>query len=367
MIWFCLGTSGELIKVYSLIHHCKMKGIPWRVVTTGQSAIHFWKQWDDFKLPRESTVVLNDTTDDLKSSGQAAKWFFGGLLQSATSLRAKIESKAGAKIDPKKDFWIVHGDTLSSVVGVEYGKRLGLRVGHVESGLTSGSVFEPFPEELCRRWTSRRADICFAPNEEARVNLIRRGVPGRAVCTQGNTLMDSVRLITQEIEAKDIPSFPYALVNAHRYENLHTPSRWEKITKILLKASKNIRLMIVLHPGTEHKLLSDPKLLGELEANGTVLLERRPFSQFIHLVARASFLLSDGGSNQQESSYLGVPCLLLRDRTESEEGMKSNCILSRFDEDVVARFLEEPDRHRFPVNTGGDSPTQRVMTALEES
>ena len=364
MIWFCIGTSGELIKTYSLMNYCKEKNIPWFAVSTGQSGIHFRKQWEDFQLPIKNLIFINETNTDLRTSQAAARWFFSGMLKSGQNLRGTISTQTGKPIHSKEDFWVVHGDTLSSVMGVEYGKRLGIRVAHVESGMTSGSVFEPFPEEICRRWTSRRADFCFAPDDEAVNGLLSRKIRGQVTRTDGNTLMDSVKVVTQKIPAQNIPKNPYALVNIHRYENLHSTSRWNHISRILLKAADKIQLLIALHPGTEEKITSDHALMSELEKKGAMLLSRQPFTHFIHLVANARYLLSDGGSNQQESSYLGVPCLLIRDRTESREGMGKNCILSRFDDAVIDSFLSNADRYRFPVETSQLSPTERVMEAL---
>ena len=143
-LWFCMGTAGELIKIFPLLHRAERLGIPWLGVHTGQSGVNFWKQWDDFQLPREKSVSTYVTNQDLTSSSSAFRWFASSLFLSRKDLQSRLES-GSYLVNLKKDFFFVHGDTLSTLLGSIYAKRLGLNVVHIEAGLRSKYLLQPFP------------------------------------------------------------------------------------------------------------------------------------------------------------------------------------------------------------------------------
>src|SRR5690606_22023914 len=107
--------------------------------------------------------------------------------------RAACAGKARARELMPDGFVIVHGDTLTTLIGARWGRKLGLPVVHVEAGLRSKSLFNPFPEEINRRLVSRRAKYHMVPDATAEENLKKAGVGGEIVNTGGNTLMDAVR------------------------------------------------------------------------------------------------------------------------------------------------------------------------------
>jgi UDP-N-acetylglucosamine 2-epimerase (non-hydrolysing) len=347
LIWFCLGTAAELIKVYPVIRLAQERGAPWFALSTGQSGRSYRAQWDDFRLPRERAGAVLPTDVDLGAAGAAARWMVWALAQGRGALRRRIGELAGVLPVPGQDTWVVHGDTLSTVVGSRWAKALGVRLAHLEAGLSSGTVREPFPEELSRRWVSRRADLLFPPDETAAANLRHWGVRGRVHLTHGNTLLDAVLTTLEQVPAPEqLPEGPFALANIHRFENLSSPERFRRIVEILEETASRLPLYLVQHRQTEETFARHPALRARLEARGARLLARMPFTRFIHWVERAEFLVTDGGSNQEECSYLGLPCLILRKSTERREGLGESCVLNGLDLEGARRFLEAPARYR---------------------
>lgn len=356
-LWFVLGTAAELIKVVPLIRGAAARGWEWKVVSTGQSPGNFWRQYDDFKLPRAQAVSALASGSDLATSTQAMVWFLRALLKSPRSF---LISGAG----PGPNWIVVHGDTLSTLVGAWWGRRLGWRVAHVEAGLRSKSILQPFPEEICRRLVSRLANVHFGPDEKAIGNLKRAGVNGVLVDTKGNSLLDAVR--SEGVTAPVWNGGPLCVANLHRYENLNSPERWRIMVETLVKASRRHQVVMVMHPQTEHKINSDVVAKRRLSEAGVEFRPRMMFAEFLALVKVSEYLISDGGSNQEECYYLGKPCLILRDTTERQEGLGANGVLSHFDPSVIESFLSDPLKHKRPEHSQGISPTAIMLDALAE-
>lgn len=354
---FIVGTAAELIKVYPLLMEADHRGIPWQVLSSGQSPINLYKQYEDFDLPPEKILHASKGVADLSTSFQALNWFIKAWFQNPKNF-----------FPDAANVIVVHGDTLSTVVGSRWGQKLKLPVAHIEAGLRSGKLFSPFPEEINRRLVSRRASLHMAPDDLAADNLKSMGYEQGVFSTGGNTLADTVRLILQKNPLTENKE-PYVVANLHRYENLNSDWRWHFIVEVLSQVARKRKIFFVMHPQTQYKLAKDPALKERMRSSGIVLEPRMPFSRFIRLIAGAEYVITDGGSNQEECYYLGVPCLILRDTTERAEGLHSTCLLSKFEVESVKDFISNPSRWRRPPNTPNWSPSTLIMdnlrTALE--
>lgn len=361
-LWFSVGTAAELIKIFPLITEAAARNLDWRVVSSGQNGANFDFQYRAFGLPSAKLVRLNSSSQDFQSGSQAVKWFFSTLFRGLWSGFAR-EFQVHGRSPQTGDYWFVHGDTLSTLVGAVIGARLRTVVCHVEAGLRSGRLFNPFPEEINRRLVSHFASFHFCPDEFATRRLQAEEVSGTIVNTKGNTVMDAIPAILASTSNVELPSKPYVLVNLHRFENLSVPSRWEFMMETVLEISKKNHVLFVALPPTQARLKDG---WGErLRSAGVAIIERQPFAHFIRLLNHADFVVSDGGSNQEEASYLGVPCLLLRLSTERREGLGANVVLSGLDPKVVSEFLQNPSQYRrAPSIKMEDRPTEVIFSEL---
>ncbi len=358
---FVLGTAAELIKVYPVIHLAIQRGHGVRVISSGQSRENFLMQYRDFSLPENALVTLIESHGDLDKASSALRWFGRAAFTCKKSFRSKLLNSSA-----DRSYVVVHGDTLSTLVGAWLGWRCGLPVVHVEAGLRSPNLFNPFPEEITRRLVSRFASFHMVPDSRAESNLRRASVRGRILCTQGNTLLDAV-LLSAEFKEKKSSEARFGLVNIHRFENLNSQPRWNKIIDTVVNAALKTKLVFVAHPQTRHKLSSDLDVTRRLTSANIEIRERMPFSEFIGLLKHADYLISDGGSNQEECSYLGKPCMILRDSTERQEGLDGCCVLTRFDQDSIDQFLNDPSQYRRPPMNDVTSPSQIILKTLEEA
>jgi UDP-N-acetylglucosamine 2-epimerase (non-hydrolysing) len=261
---------------------------------------------------------------------------------------------------PGKPLVLVHGDTFTTVLGALMGRALRFPVAHLEAGLRSFDLRHPFPEELDRRCASRLAGIHYAPGPWAASHLKR----GRVVNTGSNTIRDSL-LLAEDLAGRPVhlPQEPFGIVSLHRFELLRDGALLRATIETLAGHARRVPLLFVEHPVTM-AALRHKGLVGVLDAAGFRRIPRLPFLEFVPVMRRSSFLVTDSGGNQEESYYLDLPCLVHRKRTERREGLGENVVLSEHRLPVLERFLQAPERHRRREPLPSASPSEVVVADL---
>jgi UDP-N-acetylglucosamine 2-epimerase (non-hydrolysing) len=206
---------------------------------------------------------------------------------------------------------LVYGDVNSTIAAALVSAKLGIRVGHVEAGLRAFDW--SMPEEINRVVTDRLADLLFTPSEDADANLEREGVPPQKIRRVGNVMIDSlVRLLP--VAAK-VPSngFPerYALVTLHRPSNVDDNESLKNILQSLIRISESLDVIFPVHPRTRQRIAEFGRGAEKIH-----LSEPLPYIEFLALQSRAAVVITDSGGIQEETTFLGVPCLTLRNNTE---------------------------------------------------
>jgi UDP-N-acetylglucosamine 2-epimerase (non-hydrolysing) len=364
-VWFCAGTAGELIKLFPLLREVDQSThLTWRLLFTGQSPVNFWRQWEDFVLDRSMAVSLQNTSKDLQTATQALAWFFRAVITMPKSINRQCMSTLSAS-PQAGDIWIVHGDTLSTLLGSIWAKRMSGVIAHIEAGLRSKYIFRPFPEEINRRLVSRMASLHFPQDEVARINLVSQSVKGEVISTNGNTLYDALAVLGDTNWGDPLPEAPFVIANIHRNENLSNTTRWEYIIETLCLAAQDQPVYLVMHPPTELKLKVDTAALQRLTNAGVITLPRVTFRRFIQLINKSRYVISDGGSNQEECAYLGKPCLILREESERVEGLTESCLLSEFKTEKIHHFLSSPESYARQKTVFGETPSSVVVRTLQ--
>jgi len=214
-------------------------------------------------------------------------------------------------LERKPDVVLVYGDVNSTVAAALVCSKLRVRVAHVEAGLRSFDL--SMPEEINRIVTDRLADTLFTPSEDGDINLQREGIPAEKIHRVGNVMIDSlVRLLPTAMQCSrnGLPE-RFALVTLHRPSNVDGSASLRGILKALLEVNEQVEVLFPVHPRTRQRILQ-----FDISTEKLHLVEPLPYIEFLSLQRHAEVVITDSGGIQEETTYLGVPCLTLRSNTE---------------------------------------------------
>jgi UDP-N-acetylglucosamine 2-epimerase (non-hydrolysing) len=358
------GTRPEAIKLAPLILHLQSRPAEFRTVVC-VTAQHRGMLDQVLRIFR----IQPDYDLDLMLPGQT-------LFQSTSRIIAALEPVFEAV---RPDIAIVQGDTTTTFCGALAGFYSNVPVGHVEAGLRSGDPRQPFPEEMNRVLASRMTALHFAATEWAAENLRREAVPAGSILVTGNTGIDAVLHVRDELErgtltAPDCPVLDSTkktiAVTAHRRESFG--AGFDRICAALARLAKRDDVLIVypVHPNPNVVSAVDRHLRGR---RNVLLIEPLDYVSFVDLMRRAYLLLTDSGGIQEEGPSLGKPVLVLREKTERPEAVIAGTVrLVGTDEEAIVReastLLDDPGAYRAmarrhnPYGDGHASP--RIADAL---
>ncbi len=215
------------------------------------------------------------------------------------------------------DWVVVYGDVNSTVALTLVCSKLGIEVAHVEAGLRSFD--RSMPEEINRLITDQIAELLFTPSEDADINLTREGVARERIHLVGNVMIDTLVDLLPKAEEKwsDVKGrFPfekYILVTLHRPSNVDHADTLSQIMSALAEISLEVPTIFPVHPRTKESL----DKFGIVHDNPQLhLIEPLGYLEFLALQVHASLVLTDSGGIQEETTYLGIPCLTARANTE---------------------------------------------------
>ena len=315
---FVLGTRPEVIKLAPVILEAQKRRHHTKVILTGQHAQLAGPLLEFFGI--KPTLDLNVMSAN----------------QSLTSLSARLLEKLdGHKDRLQADFLLTQGDTTSAFIASYWAFCNGIQVAHVEAGLRTHNIRNPFPEEANRQLIGRIADLHFAPTQAARSALRKENISKSRIHVVGNTGIDALFFSLEKIQAGEAVALKerlnpevlkwagerrIALVTAHRRESFGQPL--QDLCHGLLKlvdAVDDLCIIYPVHPNPNvqkqvKKLLAKhPKIL---------LIEPLPYVAFVTLMQKASIILTDSGGVQEEAPSLKKPILVLRETSERPEGIR---------------------------------------------
>lgn len=215
------------------------------------------------------------------------------------------------------DWVIVVGDVNSTLACALVCAKLGIRVAHVEAGLRSGD--QTMPEEINRIVTDQLADALFTPSRDADENLQQEGIALNKIYFVGNVMVDTLAKMLPQIYNRNtlavygIKVNSYVLVTLHRPSNVDNPDNLKSICEGLAEISSHYPVIFPVHPRTRQRI-ADFEVI--LECPNIKLLEPQGYLDFLALTVSARLVLTDSGGVQEETTYLGIPCLTLRPNTE---------------------------------------------------
>jgi UDP-N-acetylglucosamine 2-epimerase (non-hydrolysing) len=279
------------------------------------------------------------------------------------------------------DLVLVVGDVNSTMAAALTAVKLGLRVAHVEAGLRSRD--RSMPEEINRLVTDAVSDVLFVTEESGRRNLIREGVDAAKIHLVGNVMIDALDASRARWERSDILARLgldrglYAVVTLHRPSNVDDPVALSGLLDALHEVARQIPIVFPVHPRVRRLLARTvtPDAAAPDAApggKGLVWLEALGYLEFIALISRARFVLTDSGGVQEETTALGIPCLTLRDSTERPATVThgTNRVIGARPDRIVDEALRsiehaEAGSRRPPLWDGHSA--ERIAAVLERS
>ena len=357
MIHIFIGTKAQLIKMAPIMRELQLCNIEYNFIFSGQHQETIDEIRANFGV-KEPDYILHKGKD-ITSIVKMGYWLVKIVLIALFD-RKKIwcGDTSGVVLN--------HGDTFSTLAGSILARLGGHTNAHVESGLRSFDWFNPFPEEITRILVFKFSQIYFCPNEWAAKNLVKYN--GKKIITNGNTLYDSLTLIKSLLPPADlsIPNKKFCVVSFHRFENVFKKSQLIKIVELLEAVSMHIDLLVIMHKPTLKKL-HESGAFNRLQSNQKIHLRPRyDYHRFIHLVKASEFVITDGGSNQEECFYLGKPCLLLRTATERQEGLGENIVISSFNLLAILAFVKNYALYKKNEIILQPSPSSVIVNSLKD-
>lgn len=349
MIIFIFGTTAEAIKLAPIARRLEERNVPYESWLTLQHTTALLESLPRIGFRKPVQAIANGRNGQpLKKSSDVLFWLaqiIRWLRRNRSTLRKTL---------PKKSVIVVHGDTMTSVVGALIARSLKLPCAHVEAGLRSGNWRHPFPEELDRRIVGRLANIHYAPSEEATENLTGRT---NVVFTHGNTAIDAV-LDQPESTVGDVED--YGIVLLHRFEFLANRRLVEDTMATLTEESPHILRFFV----DEYAKEALSEILLKADRSRIRIENKLDHEQFVSALNHAQFVVTDSGGIQAEAALIGVPTLIHRMATEQREGLGKNIVLSEWRQDRLSAFLNDFRDYRHTVARPTRSPSDIIVDDL---
>ena len=292
------------------------------------------------KYPEKYNGIIGNTEQQKELSNQTLKYF---NLKADINLDCMKPNQTLAEIQTRIlsslskvyaenqiDATVVQGDTMTVLCGALVSFYNKIPVFHIEAGLRSYDIFEPFPEEVMRQMTSRVADLHFAPTDKNRLALLKENIDDKKIHVVGNTVIDALFCLSAETLKTSEEFFnnksikiddKLVLITAHRREN--HGKRIDNIIdaiKYLAEKFSNHTFVIPVHPNPNVK----DKIYKNLESFVNIkLLEPLDYPNLVYLMRHAKLILTDSGGIQEEAPSFGCPTLVMRYETERQEGIEA--------------------------------------------
>ncbi|MBU2541588.1 MAG: UDP-N-acetylglucosamine 2-epimerase [Candidatus Omnitrophica bacterium] len=355
MIHIAIGTKAQFIKMAPVMQRLKERGIKFNLIDLGQHSLITSELRKEFELDGPSVVLSKG--ENASSILKIFMWLKDVLFKSLSYKRIRKEIFLDTS-----GVCLIHGEPLSSLIALYLAKRAKLKVAHIESGLFSFNYFNPFPEEIIRNLIVRWSDILFAPSSWAFENLRKIGCEKKSVLLSANTSFEATAYTLSKGSELKLDFEKYVLVTFHRAENIFRKKRLKLLIGLIREVAKRFPVIFIQDPPTVN-LLKRFHLNEEIDKLDNInCLSVVSHSEFLHLLKNCEFIISDGGSIQEESFYLDKPCLLMRNHTERMEGLGENVVLSKFSPEEISIFLD--NYKNFKRKTPQDAkcrPSQEIV------
>lgn len=360
-LYFFIGTEAELMKMFRVIQEAKLRGYECKIVSNGQNDIKhsYYLSLVGGKIDVDLTKMMPGQ----KTAKNYLKWFIKTEKLGVKVMRREKERCCGDLV------MIVHGDTLSTLMGSRIARKCGIRYMHVESGLRSFNWLSPFPEEIDRYFSSKYSVMNFCQKAEA-AEFASKTFKGKAVNTVYNTGIEILNNALTQIEEANMESpvkGKYFLTAIHRQENLMNSRFMKNTFEKIFEMSQNMKCVFIYHIQTEDALKKFGLWDKFEECPNIIKIPRQDYISFINYVINSEFVMADGCGNQQEFYYLGQPYLIMRTEVEEDsEGIGWNALCFKGNYDLISEFANNYKNYKKPRVVPEKLPSNIIMDAIDE-
>lgn len=345
-LYFFIGTKAQAIKCLPLINNALRRSENVIIVDSGQHVQIVNSILSEVNSNVEKLSLFKNSKN-ISNFKDLFFWFINFLYK---HLMKRTIYQNG--------ICIVHGDTLSTLLGLLWAKRNNLIVLHLESGLTSRNIFLPFPEEFIRRVVSRFSDVLICFDKNSFDYLIKRFKKSEKKIKQvsENTIIETLDEEVIKVKQRLIT------VTLHRTENLVNQKKLENFVDLLLQLSKKYTINWYLHEPTKFYL--DKFKIKDLDRlNLSKLLDHK---NFIKELKKSEIVITDGGSIQEECYLLGKKTLIWRNLTERGYALDNNMFISHYDIDNSLSFINSNVTSTYNKNLNL-KPSEEILYYLEDN
>jgi len=362
MIHIFVGTKAQFVKMAPIMWELDKRRVDYNLIDSGQHGELAGRLVKEFGL-KKPNIYLRKEHDNINTLLKAFTW----SLENIQTVLLKKDMVWNDVFNRKQGVCLIHGDTLSTLLSLAYAKRCRIKVAHIEAGLRSYNMFSPFPEEIIRMICMRMSDILFAPSGWAYENLDKMGFEHKTINVKDNTIKDTIRYALSKSEGSEIEKDPYVLVTIHRVETLYSFERMKGVVDLLSRISNQLRVIFVTHEPTQKRLEHYGLDKRIRENRGIKVMPLQPYLLFLGMINNADYVVTDGGSIQEECAYLDKPCLIARDRTERMDGLGANAVIWDFDGGRLEKFFSLVNKETEKADITDYSPSKEIVDRLIEN
>lgn len=361
-IYFFLGTEAELMKMYTTVQEAEKRGYNTIVVSSGQNII---KDSKYLKIINKNIDIdLTKYAPKKKGIIHYLKWFIKTRKYGIKTFKNERKLR-----NFKESLMVVHGDTMSTLMGSIIARKVKLRYVHVESGPRSFNWLSPFPEEIDRYLSSKHSIVNFCQSDEA-TKCAKKFFKAEAINTHFNTGIEILSSALEECKLKKLKrpiKEKYFIFAIHRQENLLSKSFMSSVIQNICKLSEKMHCIFIYHDQTKETLENFGLWNKIINSENISIVGRQEYVQFINMIKHSEFVIGDGCGNQQEFYYLGKPYLIMRTKVESNtEGLNWNAKAFENDFSSINNFYNQYKTYKKEIIKMNKKPSTIIMDKIDE-
>tara|TARA_Y100000590_G_C15624992_1_gene979024 strand:- start:79 stop:1167 length:1089 start_codon:yes stop_codon:yes gene_type:complete len=346
-IAFLLGTKAQFIKSKYILESIGREGIELLILDTGQHKEITKKELEDLNINYKKIEITN-SQKNISTIPSMLYWFLKFIFS------IKKDNSFNSI-----EYCLLHGDTLSTLMGLIYCKKNKVKTVHIEAGYKSYNYLKPFPEEIIRDLVSKFSDILVVDGPKQYENIKKYNNKKEIIQISRNTVYDS---LIKEVSRIEVSEKNQLSVTVHRTENIYNNKNLDFLVNILIEIKEDFNFDIIkwfCHDVT-HSVLVRKNYKKKLIENGIELSNLLPYKEFINEIYNSKAIITDGGSIAEESSILGLNTIIWRDVVENKDYLNHNVILSKYKKEKIYDFLNNMKKNKIPLDKS-QSPSQEFV------